>query len=615
MVSEMKSEMGWMRTLVGVSACIAFAYCLFINSIHIYLTRTSKQRQPIFYRRILPFSHLSMLLMLLGTLSIIFSYFHPELLFDNCSNYCVNFYIIAVICYVGAMYLLKTAYLVRLNMVINPTNVNQWSLSIQIYLVMFVISCIALCIVQGLVITGTSFSNSNVNSINNFGCVITFSSWNGWIACTIMGIDALRLYFYVASYYSNHISPITQPQVIKNGGDISLSNLKSKPQMIKIKVQEKIKLKIKRTTIQRARSNSEPDVCQTPDQITTIPLTTIATATAITTTPKATANDQDIPESTNIKQSWKKEANLSEINMDNTKMSRPENIENNANTENTKLKKTLKAGIENNDTREADLKRSLKIYHGLRRQFIVTIIALMTGMIDLMINTLLQNYNMTWLLMIDICVNVTCNLAGFSDGKHTLINIYKYIMCCKCCQCWFCQVLCPNLIQTYCIPGGCSQCCCKCCHFRDCCYNDYDNDCSDNNIDINTDKDKINNYNINGDGKNDNKKYSRQGQIKKMRKTPKHKNMRRKSQRHGYGARNSQPERKKREKLDNPDTYQKNGKKRNKYDGKHRQERKKKRNQENYNVDGDPDTVHEQDTDGDLSDMFGSQVMFELQRT
>ena len=196
---------------VGVSSCVAFIYCLLLNGIHIYLTKTSKMRKPIFYRRILPFSHLSMLLMLFAAMFMICSYFHPELLFDNCCTYCVHFYITAVICYVVAMYLLKTAYLVRLNMVFNPTNVNQWSLNIQIYLIIFIITCITISIIQGFVIQGKSFLNSNTNDNNNinnnnykkndnnisndkFGCIATFASWNGWIAFTILGIDALKFY-------------------------------------------------------------------------------------------------------------------------------------------------------------------------------------------------------------------------------------------------------------------------------------------------------------------------------------------------------------------------------------------------------------------------------------
>ena len=222
----------FMYALVAIFAVVAFFWVLILNLWSYYLTQTSIQRKTTFYRRILPFSHISLLLMLISTLCMICSYFHPELFYLN-KLYCVEWYMLACICYATSMYFLKIAYLVRLNMVNNPENANQWSKGIVIYIIFFILMCLFIDYVQYLTIYGEALfkdsysknlettstttstinnnnnnnnSNSNVNTIDvsfdilKFGCIAGFSRWNGYLACLLMTIDGFFFYKFVRSY-------------------------------------------------------------------------------------------------------------------------------------------------------------------------------------------------------------------------------------------------------------------------------------------------------------------------------------------------------------------------------------------------------------------------------
>ena len=107
--------------ITGITANIAFVYCLIINSLHFYLSKTSDARRRSFGRKLILWSHLSMISMTFGALFTMFSYYHPEAAFSNNSVcLCGHFYAIGIIFFCTGLFLLKINYLVRLDMVLNP---------------------------------------------------------------------------------------------------------------------------------------------------------------------------------------------------------------------------------------------------------------------------------------------------------------------------------------------------------------------------------------------------------------------------------------------------------------------------------------------------------------
>lgn len=199
-----------MNPLVGIFAIIAFIWTTIINLLHFYLTQTSIERKTIFYRRILPFSHAALFLQLLAALCMICSHYHPELVYMD-QLYCVEWFMLSCVFYATAMYCIKIAYLVRLNMVNNPVKVNKCQFTIKLYCIFFVAMCLFVDFVQYITIDGEPlFIDSITNTDINFGlidknsykngCSTKFQVWNGILACGLMTIDAIFFYRFVQSY-------------------------------------------------------------------------------------------------------------------------------------------------------------------------------------------------------------------------------------------------------------------------------------------------------------------------------------------------------------------------------------------------------------------------------
>ena len=168
-------------TGTGVSANVAFVYCIVINSFHFYLSKTSDARQSKFGRRLILWSHLSMISMTIGALFMIFSYYHPESLFgDNSVCLCGEFYAISVILFCTGLFLLKINYLVRLNMVLNPVHEKKSFKCPIFYMILLFFEAIGVNCIQYIVIEGECIVNTNSNETIFFehGCVANFADWS-----------------------------------------------------------------------------------------------------------------------------------------------------------------------------------------------------------------------------------------------------------------------------------------------------------------------------------------------------------------------------------------------------------------------------------------------------
>ena len=176
------------RQATGISAVIAFVHCVFVNVLHFYLSKTSEQRQTIFGKKLIFWSHLSMLSMSLAPLLMIFSYYHPENLFDNNICWCQPWYSFSVIFFCTGLFSLKINYLVRLNMVLNPSNHEKYSKLIKMYLILLCFEAILVNIIQYIVIDANC-TRDNITNQLQFGCIATFADWSMFIL--------LYLYFYI----------------------------------------------------------------------------------------------------------------------------------------------------------------------------------------------------------------------------------------------------------------------------------------------------------------------------------------------------------------------------------------------------------------------------------
>ena len=234
-----------------------------MSLLNVYLTQTSIQRKSSFYRRLVPFSHISLLLLSIAALCMICCHYHPELLYLN-EIYCTQWFMVSVVCYSTAMYFLKIAYLVRLNMVKHPSlnnnnnfnnnntsrrkrrnksrnrnrnrninenrntsssrnnttttvdtnnnnnnNNNNCKFSIKLYGIFFIVTCLIVDLAQYLTIYGEPLYIDNVtqdeiesNSKNIYknGCKTGIQIWNSIMASILMLIDMFLFYKFVQCY-------------------------------------------------------------------------------------------------------------------------------------------------------------------------------------------------------------------------------------------------------------------------------------------------------------------------------------------------------------------------------------------------------------------------------
>ena len=91
-----------------------------------------------------------------------------------------------------------------------------------------------------------------------------------------------------------------------------------------------------------------------------------------------------------------------------------------------------------------------KIYNGLLRQFYVTLIAITVCGIDLVINTIGQNYNLLFFFMIDTCVVVSVNFLAFRDSQEFVLSKFHIFLDRFCQFCAFCSDICCCMME---FPG------------------------------------------------------------------------------------------------------------------------------------------------------------------
>ena len=79
-------------------------------------------------------------------------------------------------------------------------------------------------------------------------------------------------------------------------------------------------------------------------------------------------------------------------------------------------------------TIEAENRKLKLAYSGLLYQFRITVITIVVCIIDLVLNTIFQDYNLLWIFMIDVMINVSLNFIVYSDSRHFVKQSFKAIV-------------------------------------------------------------------------------------------------------------------------------------------------------------------------------------------
>ena len=130
--------------VTGASAIMALVYCAGLNGCHLYLSKHSEYRKTSFGKKLKFWSHLSMLTIGLAPIFIILSYTHLESaqIFEWIHHDCLcAFWVsLAMASFETGFVFLCINYLVRLNLVLNPTNPDKKSPAILAVMTILLIS-------------------------------------------------------------------------------------------------------------------------------------------------------------------------------------------------------------------------------------------------------------------------------------------------------------------------------------------------------------------------------------------------------------------------------------------------------------------------------------------
>ena len=162
--------------VTGSFAAVASVYCIWINMCHLYLTKNSAYRKTTFGRKLLFWSHLSMIFVTISPICIVFSYTHVEqmaFIYEWTHNdcLCAFWYALAMVTFETGFVFLCVNYLVRLNLVLHPTDPDRKS--------PVIVGAIILLICEAIVVDATLFvaTHGECNPNHDLGCVASFEEW------------------------------------------------------------------------------------------------------------------------------------------------------------------------------------------------------------------------------------------------------------------------------------------------------------------------------------------------------------------------------------------------------------------------------------------------------
>ena len=177
-------------TATGIISMFGTIYCFIINIFHLYLSKNSKQRRTIFGRKLLIWSHSSMLFISMSPVFILLSYIHFETYLTTNNNstkkcYCKIFFILSIISYIIGFFLLKINYLIRLQMAIDlkPKNspyFNKYNIIFKLYLIYLLIAFTICMFTQYYTFQCKCIKKDNSDDHDTYmlGCHVKFNKWS-----------------------------------------------------------------------------------------------------------------------------------------------------------------------------------------------------------------------------------------------------------------------------------------------------------------------------------------------------------------------------------------------------------------------------------------------------
>lgn len=168
----------------AISSVVCCLYCIVINWFHLHLTKISEARSTSFGKKLVVWSHLSMVTMSLSPIFIMCSCFHPELWFvtnynvnNSSACFCKLWYQISLVFFITGLFLLKINYLVRLNMILNPSKGDMCTNTITIYIAALIIECVIVDVLQFVTVDAECEINIT-RKIFQHGCNSHFDKWS-----------------------------------------------------------------------------------------------------------------------------------------------------------------------------------------------------------------------------------------------------------------------------------------------------------------------------------------------------------------------------------------------------------------------------------------------------
>ena len=161
--------------VTGASAVVASLYCIWLNGCHIYLSKHSEYRKTRFGKKLQFWSHLSMIFVSLSPIFMLLSYTHIESfkIFEWIHNDCLCAFWVALsmASFETGFVFLCVNYLIRLNLVLNPTNPDKKS--------PVIIATIIFLVMEAIAVDITMFfsTHGECNKHHQVGCNTTMDLW------------------------------------------------------------------------------------------------------------------------------------------------------------------------------------------------------------------------------------------------------------------------------------------------------------------------------------------------------------------------------------------------------------------------------------------------------